>query len=109
MLYEKVAHVNELKPGEKKKISLKGKDILLVNIDNIFYAVDNKCPHMGGSLVEGNLQGSQIICPKHGSAFDVKTGEVAQSGKILFIKVNVKNLTVYPTKIENDDVLIGLE
>lgn len=109
MLYEKIARVNEVKPGEKKKVSLKGKDILLVNLDDVFYAVDNKCPHMGGSLVEGTLRGSQIICPKHGSAFDVKTGEVAQRGKLLFIKVNVKNLTVYPTKIENDDVLISLE
>lgn len=109
MLYEKVARANEIKPGEKKKVSLKGKEILLVNLDGIFYAVDNKCPHMGGSLVEGNLRGSQIICPKHGSAFDVKTGELAQNGKILFIKVNAKNLTVYPTKIENDDVLIGMD
>ena len=109
MLYEKVAQVSELKPGEKKKISLNQKDILLVNIDNVIYAVDNKCPHMGGSLAEGNLNGSQIVCPKHGSAFDVKTGEVVQSGKILFINVKVKNLKAYPTKIENDDILVGIE
>jgi 3-phenylpropionate/trans-cinnamate dioxygenase ferredoxin subunit len=64
---------------------------------------------MGGSLVEGNLQGSHIICPKHGSAFDVKTGEVAGSGKILFVHFNAKNLKIYPTKIENNDILIGIE
>ncbi|NCU33460.1 MAG: non-heme iron oxygenase ferredoxin subunit [Candidatus Moranbacteria bacterium] len=105
MLYEKVAQISELKSGEKKKVSLNQKDILLVNIDDVIYAVDNKCPHMGASLVEGTLNGSQIICPKHGSAFDVKTGKVVQSGKILFINVNPKNLNVYQTKIENDDIL----
>ncbi|NCB41320.1 MAG: hypothetical protein EOM59_01670 [Clostridia bacterium] len=109
MLYEKAANINDLKPGEKKKLLLREKEILLVNIDGAFYAVNNKCPHMGASLVEGNLEGSHIICPKHGSVFDVKTGKVMERGKILFINVNAENLTVYPTKIEGEDLFIGIE
>ena len=109
MIYEKIAQVEELKNGEKKKFSIKGKDILLVNIEDTFYAVDNKCPHMGGSLVDGTLKDSSIVCPKHGSAFNLKTGEVTGSGKILFVSFNAKNLKTYPIKIEGEDILIGID
>lgn len=109
MMYEKVALTSELKPGEKKKVSLNGKEILLVNIEGMFYAVDNKCPHMGASLAEGNLRGTNIVCPKHGSAFNIKTGEFMESGKMFFINVKAKNLKVYPTKVEGDDILIEIE
>jgi len=45
-------------------------------------------------LVKGNLDGRNIVCPKHGSKFDVQTGKVAQSGKMLFINVKVKDLNI---------------
>jgi 3-phenylpropionate/trans-cinnamate dioxygenase ferredoxin component len=63
----------------------------------------------GGSLCYGNLEGCNIICPKHGSVFDVRTGKVAQNGKMLFIKVKVKDLHAYPLKIEGTDILVGIE
>ena len=109
MKYVKVAQSTELKSGEKKKISLDGREILLVNINNSYYAIDNKCPHMGGSLVDGKLEGSNIVCPKHGSIFDVKTGKVTMSGKMFFINVKVKDLKSYPVKIEDSDILIEIE
>ena len=79
MKYVKVAQTTELKEGEKKKISLEGKEILLTNIQNSYYAIDNKCSHMGGSLNDGKLDGSHIICPRHGSIFDVTTAACATS------------------------------
>ncbi|NCU27119.1 hypothetical protein EOM86_10430 [Candidatus Nomurabacteria bacterium] len=45
-------------------------------------------------MVKGNLDGRNIVCPKHGSKFDVQTGKVAQSGKMLFINVKVKDLNI---------------
>ena len=54
------------------------KEILLTNIQDSYYAVENKCPHMGGSLYEGELKGNLIICPKHGSMFDITNGKVFQ-------------------------------
>ena len=109
MNYIKVGKSVELKAGNKKKITIEGKDILLANINNTYYAVDNKCPHMGGSLAEGKLEGSQIVCPKHGSIFDVTTGKAVQGAKILFLKVKVGDIHTYPIKVEGDDLLIGME
>ena len=64
---------------------------------------------MGGSLVEGKLEGSEIICPRHGSIFDVKTGKVIQRGRLFMIKVKVTDLQAYTVKIEGTDLLIGIE
>ena len=109
MKYVKVAQTNEVKDGEKKKITIEKKVLLLTNIGGTYYAINNKCPHMGGSLFDGNLDGSTIVCPLHGSAFDVRTGKVVHGGKIAFIKVNPKDDTTCPVKIDGTDILVGLE
>lgn len=109
MQYFKVAQTEDIKDGEKKKITLNDKVLLLTNILNTYYAIDNKCPHMGGSLYDGNLDGYNITCPKHGSVFDARTGKVIKSGKIVFISVKVGDTKAYPVKIEGTDILIGIE
>ena len=109
MEYIKVAQTTDLTAGSKKKISWQGKEILLANIEGAYYAIDNTCPHMGGSLYEGDLEGSHIICPRHGSIFDVKTGKVVQPGKLFFIKVKVHDIQSYPVKIEGTDIMLGME
>lgn len=108
MRYIKVAQANELKDGEKKKITLENKVLLLVKLNGTYYAIDNKCPHMGGSLYDGALEGTSIVCPRHGTAFDVRSGEVVKRGKLAFISVKANNAQIYSVKIEQDDVLVGI-
>ena len=48
MDFIKVAETTELEPGGKKMVTLKGIDILITNIEGVYHAVDNRCPHMGG-------------------------------------------------------------
>lgn len=109
MEYVKVARKTELEAGQKMLVEVHGKAILLTNIQGSFHAIDNTCPHMGGSLFEGDLDGTHIICPRHGSIFDVTTGQVVQSGKLFFMKVKVHDVHSYPVKIEGADLLIGME
>lgn len=109
MKYIKVAQITELSVGSKKKITLDGKVILLTNIHDEFYAIDNACSHMKGSLYDGELVENQIICPKHGSVFDVTNGKLIKNGKMLFINVNAHDLQCYPVKIEGDSIMIGIE
>ncbi len=108
MEYFKVADKNELTKGNKKKVTLGDKEILIINLDDQYYAVDNLCPHMGGSLFEGTIKDGQLVCPRHGSVFDIKTGKVMEAGSILFIKVKVDNLHSYPVKIEGTDLYVGI-
>ena len=109
MNFIKAAQTNELAAGDKKKIQLDKKAILLVNIDGEFYAIENKCPHMGGSLYDGKLESDMIICPRHGSAFNVKTGKNMQGAKIAFVKMKVNDAKTLPVKVEGSDILIGIE
>jgi len=68
------AKTNELKPGQAKIISAGDRDIALFNVDGTFHAIDNLCPHRGGPLGDGVLEGRVVACPWHGWRFDVTTG-----------------------------------
>jgi len=109
MKYVKVAQTGEFDLVNKKKIILDGKEILVTKIDGSYYAIDNSCSHMGGSLYDGKLDGFHIVCPRHGSIFDARTGAVVQRGKLFLAKVKVTDLRGYPVKIEDTDLLIGLD
>lgn len=109
MRYVKIAQTSEIKDGEKKKVQAGDKVLLLTQIGDTYYAIDNRCPHMGGSLYDGILSGSTITCPRHGSVFDVKTGAVIQRGKLAFIQVKVGEVHTYPVKVEGTDILADME
>ncbi len=72
--FVKVATVTEIPPGTKKIVEVEGILIVVANIDGQFYAVEDVCTHDGGPLGEGKLDGCQLICPRHGARFDVRTG-----------------------------------
>lgn len=109
MQYVKVARTTDLGPGEKMKLTLEKKQILLANIKGAYYAIDNVCPHMGGSLADGKLEGANIVCPKHGSTFDVKTGKLVASGKLFLLKIKVADVKSYPVKTEGNDILLEIQ
>ena len=109
MKHEIVAQTTDLQDGKKMKITVDNREILIVNIQGSFYAIDNKCTHMGGSLYDGNLNGYNVVCPKHGTMFDVRTGKMSQSGKLAFIKINARDLHTYPVKIEGTNILMEFD
>ena len=57
-------------------VDVDGKEIALFNVGGSFHAIDNACTHVGGPLCEGEISGSEVICPWHGGMFDVTTGQV---------------------------------
>jgi len=69
-----VAMVDEVPPGTGKTVEVHGVWIALFNVAGSFYAVDNTCPHAGGPLGEGSLNGEVVECPWHGWKFNVCTG-----------------------------------
>ena len=61
--------------GGMRAANLEGTTVLLANVNGNIYAINNKCPHMGGNLSKGMLKGTVVTCPVHGSQFDVTTGK----------------------------------
>ena len=76
----RIAAVSDIPRGEGKSFSVKGKTFAVFNVDGRFYALGNVCPHRGGSLGDGFLQGNTITCPMHSWEFDVRTGECIAPG-----------------------------
>ncbi len=76
--YERVAESAEIPMGTIKIFKLEGREIMVANVEGSFYALPNKCTHLGGPVGRGRLTGSVVQCPWHGSKFDVRTGAVVQ-------------------------------
>ncbi|RME28185.1 MAG: Rieske (2Fe-2S) protein [Deltaproteobacteria bacterium] len=72
--YEVVLHKDALPPGEVVEVIVAGKAIAVANADGTFYACTNTCPHAGGPLGEGSLDGTLLTCPYHGWTFDLADG-----------------------------------
>ncbi len=71
-----VGQADEVAEGEVAAFVLDDRTIAVANVDGALYAFDDVCPHAACSLSEGELEGSVIECPCHGSRFDVTNGEV---------------------------------
>ena len=108
MDYIRVAETTELPADTMILVVAGGKEVLLANVDGSYYAIANKCTHLGGSLSKGSLNGSIVTCPKHGARFDVKTGQAIMDAKIGFIKMSVKNVESYTVRVEGTDIFVGL-
>jgi 3-phenylpropionate/trans-cinnamate dioxygenase ferredoxin component len=108
MEYVKVADTMSLPAGKMMAVTAGGKEILLANVDGTYYAIANKCTHLGGSLGKGRLDGTVVTCPRHGAQFDVKTGQAVSEAKIAFVKMRVRNEVKYEVKLEGTDILVGI-
>ncbi len=70
----RVANAGDVPAGEARVVDAGGKVLALFNVDGSYFALDNDCPHRGGPLGEGDVDGTVSICPWHGWRWDVRTG-----------------------------------
>jgi 3-phenylpropionate/trans-cinnamate dioxygenase ferredoxin subunit len=76
--------------------------IAVCNVDGQYYAIEDVCTHDGGPLDQGDLEGDEIECPRHGARFNVRTGEATLMPAVMPVRT-------FPIKIEGDRVLVGTE
>ncbi|TPQ24844.1 non-heme iron oxygenase ferredoxin subunit [Methylomonas koyamae] len=65
-----------LADGEHVVVEVDGDDVAVFNIGGEFYAIADVCTHDGAEIASGELDGDEIVCPRHGARFCVKTGQV---------------------------------
>ena len=106
---------SELQEGIMKELSINGYEIVLAKVGDKYYAATNHCPHMGGKLSQGKLEGTVVTCPLHGSQFDLHDGRVNRwlKGSGIFSAVGralkpPKKLTTYKVNIEEDRILLEI-
>ena len=71
-----VGRADDLGEGDMQAFDVQDTQIAVANVGGTFYAFDDTCTHMECSLAEGDLEETTVICPCHGSEFDVTSGEV---------------------------------
>jgi 3-phenylpropionate/trans-cinnamate dioxygenase ferredoxin subunit len=71
-----VAKVTELAPGERRIVDVDDVQIAVFNLDGEYYAIEDVCTHDYTPLADAKLEGDEIICPRHGARFCIKTGAV---------------------------------
>ena len=70
----KVLEVAALPPGEAALAVVNGQDVALFRRGEEILAIGNECPHQGGNLCDGHIEGDIVICPLHGWEFDLRSG-----------------------------------
>src|SRR3954447_6036639 len=75
LAWHKVAELDELPEGRVKTVVAGRKSLALTHYDGAYGALDNHCPHQGGPLGEGSIEGGLLRCPWHGYDYDPITGE----------------------------------
>jgi len=113
MSFIEIATTNEITDGSMKMATVNGHELMVARIGDNFYCTDNRCPHMGGNLSQGTLEGTVITCPRHHSQFDITSGHVIRwtdwtgikksFGKLL---KSPRDLKTYDVKIEGEKILV---
>lgn len=99
--YITVATTDELEEGDRLLVEIGWVGIVLFKVGGKYYAIGDVCSHDDGPIAEGELEGLEIACPRHGARFDL------QFGKVLSLPA-VADIPSYPVRIEGEDILIGL-
>jgi len=98
-LWYDVASIDDLAPGTRHVVDVDGTNVAVFNMGGEYYAVKDECPHDGGVLSNGKLDGEVIICPRHGARFSIKTGTVL--GPPAY-----EDLVTFPVRIEQGMVQV---
>jgi 3-phenylpropionate/trans-cinnamate dioxygenase ferredoxin subunit len=70
-----VARTGELAPGQYRCVDADGARVVVFNLDGEYHALEDACTHDGGQLTGGSIEDGQIVCPRHGARFCIRTGE----------------------------------
>lgn len=98
----KVGRVDDFPAGEVKVIEAGGERIAVANVEGDLYAFEDRCTHDDGPLGEGELDGYEVVCPRHGARFDVRDGAVRSMPAVYPVKT-------FPVVVEDGQVEVILE
>jgi nitrite reductase (NADH) small subunit/3-phenylpropionate/trans-cinnamate dioxygenase ferredoxin subunit len=97
--FVRVLDAADLSPGRGRVVDVGGRNVALFNHAGTFRAIDDLCPHMGGSLGEGSLDGETVVCPWHGWEFSVRSGQCPDVPRL--------RVACYAVRIEDGGVWVS--
>jgi 3-phenylpropionate/trans-cinnamate dioxygenase ferredoxin subunit len=110
-----VFSTSDIPTGTMKKTTIGGHQILLARVGERYFSADNLCPHMGGDLSQGTLNGTIVTCPRHHSQFDLTDGHVIRWTDWTGLKLSTakilkppRPLKMHEVKLEGERILVKL-
>ncbi len=85
--------------GEYIVVDIDGTDVAVFKLEESFYALEDVCTHDGAEIASGKIEGDEIICPRHGARFCIRTGEFKTAPAY-------ENIDCFPVKIEKGRVMV---
>lgn len=99
--FVEIAPASELPNGERLFVDVGDKTLVIFNIAGQLFAIGDVCSHDDGPVGEGDLEGYNIVCPRHGAEFDVRTGKVMQMPAVV-------DIPAYPVKVVDGMIQVGI-
>ncbi len=96
-----IAPASELPDGERLFVEIGGKPIVIFKIAGQLFSIADVCSHDDGPVGEGQLDGYNITCPRHGAQFDVRTGKVVQMPAVV-------DIPAYPVRVVDGMIQLGV-
>jgi len=99
--YVEIAPADQIPAGERLFVEVGGKSIVLFNLAGKLFAIGDVCSHDNGPVGDGEIEENEIICPRHGARFDIRTGKVTSLPAIV-------DIPAYPVRVVAGMVEIGI-
>ncbi|MCC7487590.1 MAG: non-heme iron oxygenase ferredoxin subunit [Burkholderiales bacterium] len=94
-----VAKDGELAPGEWRSVDVDGTQVVVMNLGGEYHAIEDVCTHDGGRLTGGFVTGEEIVCPRHGARFSVRTGQALCAPAY-------EPTAKFPVRVENGEIQV---
>lgn len=94
-----VAKEGELVPGQFRIADIDGVQVAVFNVGGEYFALEDVCTHDGGQLTGGFIEGDQIICPRHGASFCIRTGAALSAPAY-------EPTAKFPVRVENGEIQV---
>lgn len=101
MAFQKLANLSDVPPGTSKVFEVGDRAIAVCNVGGEIYAIDDVCTHDGASLDQGELDGCEIECPRHGARFDVRDGSATELPAVVPVDT-------FKVRIEGDGIEVDV-
>ena len=99
--YLDIAPTTELPNGERLFIEVEGKSLVVFSIADQYFAIGDICSHDDGPVGDGDVEGLNIVCPRHGGEFDIRTGKAVQMPAVV-------DIPAYPVRVVDGMIQVGI-
>lgn len=96
-----IAPADQLPDGERLFIEVGGKSIVVFNLSGKLFAIGDACSHDNGPVGDGEIEENEIICPRHGGRFDIRSGKATSLPAVV-------DIPAYPVRVVDGVIEIGV-